>query len=90
MNEAPAAPAAGGYYIQIASQPSAELAQKSFATMGQKYASVIGGRAVDIRKADIPGKGTYYRVRIAAGSKADANALCERFKNAGGSCFVTQ
>lgn len=90
VNEAPAAPAAGGYYIQIASQPSAELAQKSFATMGQKYASVIGGRAVDIRKADIPGKGTYYRVRIAAGSKADANALCERFKNAGGSCFVTQ
>lgn len=82
--------AAGGYFIQIASQPSAELAQKSFAAMGQKYANIIGGRAVDIRKADIPNKGTYYRVRIAAGSKADANALCERLKNAGGSCFVTQ
>ncbi|MFK4823862.1 SPOR domain-containing protein [Paenochrobactrum sp. BZR 588] len=90
VSETPAAPAAGGYYIQIASQPSAELAQKSFASMGQKYANIIGGRAVDIRKADIPGKGTYYRVRISGGTKAEANALCERLKNAGGSCFVTQ
>ncbi|MGU3576834.1 SPOR domain-containing protein [Brucellaceae bacterium C25G] len=88
--DAPSAAPAGTYYIQIASQPSAELAQKSFATMGQKYASIIGGRAVDIRKADIPNKGTYYRVRVAGGTKTEANALCARLKTAGGSCFVTQ
>jgi hypothetical protein len=92
---APAAPqvasaAGGGYFIQIASQPSAELAQKSYANMAQRYGSVIGGRAVDIKRADIPNKGTYYRVRVQAGSKDDANALCGRFKTAGGSCFVTQ
>jgi len=92
---APAAPqvasaAGGGYFIQIASQPSAELAQKSYANMAQRYGSVIGGRAVDIKRADIPNKGTYYRVRVQAGSKDDANALCGRFKGAGGSCFVTQ
>lgn len=92
---APAAPqvasaAGGGYFIQIASQPSAELAQKSYANMAQRYGSVIGGRAVDIKRADIPNKGTYYRVRVQAGSKEDANALCGRFKTAGGSCFVTQ
>lgn len=90
VSETSAASPAGGYYIQIASQPSAQLAQKSFASMGQKYANIIGGRAVDIRKADIPGKGTYYRVRISAGTKAEANALCARLKNAGGNCFVTQ
>ena len=95
---APATPAAaqvasaagGGYFIQIASQPSAELAQQSYANMAQRYGSVIGGRAVDIKRADIPNKGTYYRVRVQAGSKEDANALCGRFKGAGGSCFVTQ
>ena len=92
---APVAPqvasaAGGGYFIQIASQPSAELAQKSYANMAQRYGSVIGGRAVDIKRADIPNKGTYYRVRVQAGSKDDANALCGRFKTAGGSCFVTQ
>ncbi len=81
---------AGGYFIQIASQPSAELAQKSYANMAQKYGSVIGGRSVDIKRADIPGKGTYYRVRVQGGSKEDASALCGRLKSAGGSCFVTQ
>lgn len=81
---------AGGYFIQIASQPSAELAQKSYANMAQKYASVIGGHSVDIKRADIQGKGTYYRVRVQAGSKEDALALCSRLKSAGGSCFVTQ
>ncbi|ASV85776.1 SPOR domain-containing protein [Ochrobactrum quorumnocens] len=85
-----ASAAGGGYFIQIASQPSAELAQKSYANMAQRYGSVIGGRAVDIKRADIPNKGTYYRVRVQAGSKDDANALCGRFKTAGGSCFVTQ
>jgi cell division septation protein DedD len=81
---------AGGYFIQIASQPSAELAQKSYANMAQKYANVIGGRGVDIKRADIPGKGTYYRVRVQAGSRDDANALCGRLKSAGGSCLVTR
>ncbi|MBC8717576.1 SPOR domain-containing protein [Ochrobactrum sp. Marseille-Q0166] len=85
-----ASAAGGGYFIQIASQPSAELAQKSYANMAQRYGSVIGGRAVDIKRADIPNKGTYYRVRVQAGSKEEANALCGRFKTAGGSCFVTQ
>lgn len=81
---------AGGYFIQIASQPSAELAQKSYTNMAQKYGSVIGGRSVDIKRADIPGKGTYYRVRVQGGSKDEATALCGRLKSAGGSCFVTQ
>ena len=93
----PAQPAAavgaangGGYFIQVSSQPSAELAQKSYADIARKYGSVIGGRSVDIKRADIPGKGTYYRVRVSAGSREDATALCNRLKAAGGSCLVTR
>lgn len=80
---------AGTWFIQVASQPSAELAQKNYANLTSRYGNVIGGRGVDIKKADIPGKGTYYRVRIPGGSKAEAAALCERLKSAGGSCFPT-
>ena len=75
--------------IQVASQPSEELAQKSMANVKQKFGGVLGNRSMEIRKADIPGKGTYYRVRVAGGTKAEANSLCEQFKSAGGSCFVT-
>lgn len=81
---------AGTYVIQIASLPSQEEAQKSYSNLSGKFASVIGGRSVDIKPAEIAGKGTYYRVRIVAGSRDDAIALCTRYKAAGGSCLVSR
>jgi hypothetical protein len=81
---------AGSYVIQIASLPSEAEAQKSYNNLSAKFAGVIGGRGVDIRKAEIAGKGTYYRVRIPAGSRQEANALCSKYKSAGGSCLVTK
>ncbi|MBB4006030.1 SPOR domain-containing protein [Allorhizobium taibaishanense] len=96
---APTAPAAtqtasaggaGGYLVQISSLPSEADAQKSYKSLSAKFGSVIGGRGVDIKAADIPGKGTYYRVRIPAGSKDEAVSLCERYRGAGGTCMVVR
>jgi hypothetical protein len=78
----------GDYVIQIASLPSQAEAQKSYQSLSAKFGSVIGGRGVDIKSAEIAGKGTFYRVRIPAGSKNDAVALCERYRAAGGTCLV--
>ncbi|CAN7285380.1 SPOR domain-containing protein [Neorhizobium sp. LjRoot104] len=78
----------GDYVIQIASLPSQAEAQKSYQNLSSKFGSVIGGRGVDIKSAEIAGKGTFYRVRIPAGSKNDAVALCERYRAAGGTCLV--
>ncbi len=87
--QAPAA-ASGGYGIQIASLPSEDEAKKSYASLSKKFAGVLGGRAYEIRKADIAGKGTFYRVRIPAGSKDEAAALCEQYRAAGGSCLISR
>lgn len=89
---AAAAPVAnpGGYFVQIASQPTVEGAQASWRTLSSRYSSVLGGLSVDIQRADIPGKGVFHRVRIPAGSRDQANALCSRYKAAGGSCFVSR
>ncbi|WP_192814393.1 SPOR domain-containing protein, partial [Rhizobium sp. PDO1-076] len=88
---APAASSASGSYaIQIASLPSEADAQKSYRNLSGKFASVLGGQPFEIRKADIPGKGTFYRVRVGAGSKAEAVALCEKYRAAGGSCLVSK
>ncbi|WP_157019159.1 SPOR domain-containing protein [Mesorhizobium xinjiangense] len=76
--------------MQIASQPTAEGAQASYANLSQRYASVLNGRGVNIVKAEIEGKGTYYRVRIPAQSRDAAIDLCERYKGAGGNCFVAR
>ena len=87
---APAAANPGGYYVQIASQPTEEGAQASWRTLSGRYSSVLGGLSVDIQRADIPGKGIFHRVRVPAGTRDQANALCSRYKAAGGSCFVSR
>jgi hypothetical protein len=81
---------AGAYVIQIASLPSEAEAQTSYSRLSAKFSGIIGGRGVDIRKAQIKNKGTYYRVRIPAGSKQEAQALCSQYKQAGGSCLVSK
>lgn len=86
---APAA-ASGAYTVQIASLPSVEEAQKSFASLSSRYGNLIGGRPMNIQKADIPGKGTFYRIRVTAETKDDAAKLCARIKANGGSCFISK
>lgn len=81
---------AGSYVIQIASLPSQSDAETSYKRLSVKFAGVIGGRGVDIKRAQIANKGTYYRVRIPAGSKQEAQDLCARYKAAGGSCLVSK
>lgn len=90
----PAAPAqsaaSSGWSVQIASQPTLEAAQQSYQSLARRYGTMLQGKGVNIVKAEVPGKGTYYRVRIPAGSKNEAIALCEALKSQGGTCFVSQ
>ncbi|MFZ1774444.1 MAG: SPOR domain-containing protein, partial [Rhizobiaceae bacterium] len=88
--EAAAPATGGGWSIQIASQPSKDGAQASYKSLASKFGSIIGGKGVQIIPAQIEGKGTFYRVRIPAGSKEEAAALCARYKSAGGSCFPSR
>lgn len=82
--------AAGTWSVQIASQPSADSAKSTYDDLARRYASVLGGRGVNIVKADIEGKGTYWRVRVPAKSRDDAVSLCTDYKAAGGNCFVSK
>lgn len=80
----------GGYTVQISSQPSAALAQQSATELSRRFGNLFGGRAITIQQADIEGRGTFHRVRVAASDRQDAIALCEALKRAGGSCFVAR
>lgn len=85
-----AAAAGQGWSMQIASQPSAEGAQSTYQDLARRYGNVLQGRGVNIVRANIEGKGVYYRVRIPASSREEAIQLCTRYKSAGGSCFVSR
>ncbi|QQM32054.1 SPOR domain-containing protein [Martelella lutilitoris] len=76
------------YAMQIASLPTEAEAQQAYRRLAAQYPAVLGRRPVEIVRADIAERGTYYRVRIPADSLSDALSLCESFKAAGGSCFV--
>lgn len=80
----------GSYVMQIASLPSEAEAKKSYASLSSKFGGVIGGRGVDIKKVEVAGKGTFYRVRIPVGSKDDAAALCVKYRAAGGTCLISK
>lgn len=82
--------AAGAWAMQIASQPSEEAAKSTYQDLLRRYNGVLNGREVSIVKAEIAGKGTFWRVRVPAGTRNDAVALCESYKSAGGNCFVSK
>jgi len=87
----PAAAAGGGSWsMQIASQPTVESAQSTYQDLQRRYGSVLSGRTASIVKAEVAGKGTFYRVRVPAKSRNDAIALCTSYKAAGGNCFVSR
>ncbi|MEL6919607.1 MAG: SPOR domain-containing protein [Pseudomonadota bacterium] len=97
---APAAPAAvapapvatpgSPFKVQIASLPTQSAAQQTSANLLSRFRNVLGGRGVAIRQADIPGRGTFYRIQVDAASREDANSLCARYRSAGGDCLVTR
>ncbi|WP_336294611.1 SPOR domain-containing protein [Bartonella sp. CB169] len=78
------------YYVQLASQPTHVLARDSLRNMKFRFGFLIGDRPLNIHSAFIPGKGTYYRVRIQMQNRNKAIALCENIKGFGGNCFVTR
>ena len=77
------------YAVQVSSQRSAASAQKSYATLSRRHASILNGRGVDYRQVEVKGK-AYFRVRIPAEDRSTANQICSRLKSAGGDCFVTR
>lgn len=87
---APSSSANGAWSMQIASQPSEAAAQSSYQDLLRRYGSVLEGHEANIVKAEIAGKGTFWRVRVPAGSRSDAIKLCESYKSAGGNCFVSK
>jgi hypothetical protein len=78
------------YTVQIASLPNPELAQSTANTLSNRYANLLGGRSITIQRAEIEGRGTFHRVRVSTAGRDDAVQLCERYKAAGGSCFVAR
>ena len=79
----------GGYSVQVTSQRSEAEAQASYRELQAKYPGQLGGHHATIHRADLGGKGTYYRAMIGPYPSAEAAAgMCSNLTAAGGSCIV--
>jgi cell division septation protein DedD len=84
-----AAPAAGGYAVQVTSQRSEAEAQTEFKTLQAKFPGQLGNRQPLIHRADLGDKGTFYRALVGPFASSEAAAaMCSNLKAAGGSCIV--
>jgi cell division septation protein DedD len=83
-----AAPAGGGWSVQLGVRPSEGEARAAFAQFQQKHGELKGQPAI-IRQAEVNGS-TIYRVRVGPLSKDDASALCSKLQGSGGQCFVAK
>lgn len=74
--------------VQLASRRSQSAAEESFRELQRRYPSLLGALEPMIVRAEVGDRGTFYRVRIAAESRGEAAALCQRLKAAGADCFI--
>lgn len=89
---ATADPARGGTYaVQVYAQRTEAEAEASAASIQRRYGDLFGGGKPFVVRAEVPGKGTFYRVRVGpfAGNQA-ANSVCQQLKGRGTDCFAVR
>ena len=83
------AAAASAFVVQIASYTDMAQAQDAWKKFSGQFSDVVGTHAPNYQTADIPGKGTYYRLRISGFDTKDAaNAFCQQLKSKNHGCIV--
>ena len=76
-------------YVQLSSSPSQADAQSSLSALNGRFGSLFGGRQAEIQSADLGQRGTWYRVKVPAASRAEAQSICASIQASGGDCIVT-
>lgn len=80
----------GDFVVQLAAPGSEAEARATFAALQRKYGSVLGGQSPIIRKTELAGGKTVYRLRVGPYSREDAASMCSQLQAAGGQCFIAK
>lgn len=88
--EAPAAtPATSGVMIQLGSFPNAALAASAWSKIKSANQDLLADHSPAIKPAEIPGKGTWYRLRVGGfADKAEAQTACQQLTTSGQACII--
>ncbi len=84
-SDAPHGPSWG---VQLVGNASKIAALAAFYQMKKTYASVLGSREPLVLRSSAGRNASWYRVRIGADTRNDAERLCSSLRAVGGSCLV--
>ena len=77
-----------GWGVQLIGSPSQASALASFQQLQKSYKRLLESRQPLVIQSKVGTSGSWYRVRVATDSRADAERLCSGLRAAGGTCLV--
>lgn len=84
------APASGEFVVQLGAVRAADQADKEWARIQKANADLLGALKSDIVRVELPGKGTFWRVRAAPLSEQAARQLCAELTARSQGCIVAR
>jgi len=79
----------GSVMIQLGSFPNDGLAASAWSKIKMSNQELLGSYSPLIKSAEIPGKGTWYRLRVGGfADKSAAQTVCEQLKATGQACIL--
>jgi cell division protein FtsN len=85
----PPVAATGSFAIQLGSFPSSDLAAAQWSKVKGANQELLGTYSPKIVTAEIPGKGTWHRLRVVGfADKSEAKSICERLSARGQACIL--
>jgi cell division septation protein DedD len=78
-----------GYKVQLASLSTKALAEKEWVILKRKHKDLLKDLSFSVVKADVKGKGTFYRVQAGPlPSKEEAARFCKKLTSQGAACML--
>lgn len=81
---------AGSFMIQLGAPGSESEARALFASLQRRFGSQLAGDSPTVRRAEINGGRTVYRLRVGPYSREAAAEKCQALQAAGGQCFIAR
>lgn len=77
-----------GWMVQLSSQRNEASAWSAWDQLSRRHSELLGGREAAVVRAELDGKGVFYRLRIhRLESRDEARSLCSRLKKRGTACY---
>jgi hypothetical protein len=80
----------GDFVVQLGAPGSEAEARATFAALQRKYPQQLGGQSPIVRKTELAGGKTVFRLRVGPYSREDATSMCSALQAAGGQCFIAK